>query len=142
MKLDLFRGESDAECTLGDLEIDEIFECYTLEDPVRPDPKPETKIHEGKIYGRTAIPAGTYELVKHKSPKFGWVLMLLRVPSYDLVYLHNGNKASHTLGCILVGQTKGSDEIGQSKLARAALEAKVFPLLERGEKVFIEIHDF
>ena len=53
--------------TAGSLFIDNTWFCYTLEDKVR----------DVKVYGKTAIAYGTYEVVITKSARFGKRLPLL-----------------------------------------------------------------
>lgn len=118
MKLLVQRGKSSKKSTIGELFIDGEFECYTLEDIVRP--KGE------KVYGETAIPCGTYRVVIDFSPHFGRRLPhVLDVPGFDGIRIHPGNTDADTDGCLLVGQTKGEDYIGQSKLAFEALFRKL-----------------
>jgi Family of unknown function (DUF5675) len=115
--------------TIGELSVHGVFECFTLEDKVRPI----------KIKGETAIPAGTYEVAVTFSNKFQKFLpLLLDVPNFDGIRIHTGNTPRDTLGCILVGQGKGVDSISSSRLAFAPLFEKIQAVV-RTEKVFIEI---
>lgn len=94
--------------TVSDLCFDGTFVCNTLEDPVR----------DQKIYGETAIPAGTYRVVMNHSPRFGMLLpMLVDVPNYTDIYFHWGNFPKDTLGCILTGITVANvpDFVGFSR---------------------------
>jgi hypothetical protein len=117
------------ESTIGELSIDGKFECFTLEDPER----------DEKIKGRTAIPAGTYEVVITHSPRFKKDMpRLLNVPKFEGILIHVGNTAKDTDGCILVGQGKGTNSITSSKLAYEALVPKIAAGLKQG-KVFIEV---
>ena len=129
MELKVLRKELTARSTIGELHVDGKFECFTLEDAVRP----------VKIKGVTAIPAGVYEVVVNFSQRFRRPLpLLLGVPNYDGVRIHAGNTDADTEGCLLVGKTKAADFIGGS---RAAFDA-LFPKLQRAamrEKIFIEI---
>jgi hypothetical protein len=129
VELTLKRTDFTEESTIGALYIESKFECYTLEDRVRP----------VKIPGLTAIPAGSYEVVVTFSERFQRLLpLLLRVPNFDGVRIHAGNTARNTEGCVLVGQSKNTDFIGSSQ---AALEA-LFRKLKRAsaiEKIFIHI---
>ena len=95
MKLYLIREPSDALTTRGNLYIEDKFECYTLEDPVR----------DRKINKVTAIPPGTYPITLWLSPKFGLVPRLHDVPGYTDILIHPGNYAHQADGCILVGKS-------------------------------------
>lgn len=118
MKLLLQREPSTKQSTPGKLFIDGAFECYTLEDIVR--------ARGVKVYGQTAIPAGTYQVVLTMSPRFKRVLpLLLNVPGFEGIRIHPGNKAEDTDGCILVGDAPAPDWLGQSRVAFDRLFAKL-----------------
>ena len=73
MDLRVKRLEFSDDSTIGELSVDGQFECYTLEDKVRP----------VKIKGKTAIPAGQYEVVINFSQRFQKPLpLLLNVPNF------------------------------------------------------------
>ncbi len=118
MDLLLIRETMSSTTTIGSLFIDDVFECFTLEDVVR----------RVKIPGITAIPAGTYEVVIDVSKRLGRTPRLLNVPNFTGIRIHKGNKEGDTNGCILVGQTRSADFIGKSKLAFDRL----MPKLEAG----------
>jgi hypothetical protein len=112
----LIRKWKTDKATVGELYLNGTFECFTLEDVVRPE----------KIYGETAIPAGRYRVVFSMSPRFKQVLPLLwEVPNYTGVRIHAGNTAKDTEGCILVGQERGVNSVGKSRAALEALLAKL-----------------
>ena len=129
MNLTLIRKYPSTDCIIGELYVDGQFECFTLEDIERP----------VKIPKVTAIPRGTYEVVISYSNRFEKLLPLLQnVPDFEGVRIHTGNKATNTEGCILVGQSKTTDQVLQSVLAFNAL----FPKLQAAagkEKIFIEV---
>jgi len=79
--------------TLGAMEYGD-FTCYTLELPW---------INNHKNI--SCIPAGTYECVKHVSPKFGECTRVKNVCSRAYILIHAGNFTSQTKGCILVGES-------------------------------------
>ena len=117
--------------TIGELSIDGRFECYTLEDCVRP----------VKLRGMTAIPAGRYRVIINQSQRFKRLLpLLLSVPQFEGVRIHPGNAAADTEGCILVGRTKGKDFIGESRLAFDKLFARLLAALPT-EEIYINIKD-
>lgn len=129
MELLIKRTDYSEESTIGELSVDSQFECYTLEDKVRP----------VKIAGKTAIPAGRYEIVINQSQRFGRLLPLfLNVPNFEGVRIHPGNTAADTEGCILVGRTKKDNSIGESRSAFDALFQKMKAASEV-EKIFVEI---
>lgn len=133
MKLTLSRRWPDSACTIGQLLVDGMPQCFTLEDVVRPPGAP-------KVFGQTAIPAGTYGVVITHSPHFGRDLpLLLNVPGFEGVRIHPGNVAADTEGCILVGMDRLADSIGRSRLAFEPLFAKIVAALARGELVSIEV---
>lgn len=110
------------EYTIGKLYVDNVFQCYTLEDKER----------EEKIYGKTAIPRGTYKVILDMSTRWKRIMPhILNVSNFEGVRIHSGNTSLDTDGCILVGEEwKGGDFIGKSKLAYNALMKK----LEKGVK--------
>ncbi|MCC2682362.1 MAG: hypothetical protein K0S36_1926 [Nitrosospira multiformis] len=129
MDLRVKRLEFSDDSTIGELSVDGEFECYTLEDKVRP----------VKIKGKTAIPAGQYEVVINFSQRFQKPLpLLLNVPNFEGVRIHPGNISANTEGCILVGDTKGVNFIGQSRVAFDRLFEKMKAAAET-QKIFIEI---
>jgi len=102
--------------TIGELLIDGIFECYTLEDIERP----------VKIKAETAISKGTYKVIINQSNRFKRLMpLLLNVPNFEGVRIHAGNTNHDTEGCILVGRTRSKDFIGQSRKAYDKLFKKM-----------------
>lgn len=134
MHLDLYRRLSTEHTTLGDLFVDEAFECHTLEDVVR-----ENNI---KVWGATAIPAGTYRIVVNISPRFGKRMpRLCAVPGFDGILIHKGNKNEDTHGCILVGNTIANEDlITHSTAAYDALFPRLQAAYDAGEELTITIH--
>lgn len=124
--------------TEGKLFINGEFECYTLEDTDR-------NLESGgeKIYGKTAIPKGVYDMRLSMSYRFKEVMPeILNVPQFEGIRIHKGNTSADTDGCVLVGvQNKNftDDFIGQSKIAYDKLFSKIAEADERGEKLTIEI---
>lgn len=121
VELKVSRFKYSPKSTIGMLYVDNILFGYTLEDPVR---RLEDKnkdgdfddAGEGKIYGQTAIPAGTYEVKLTMSNRFKRILPeLINVPGYKGVRIHNGNTPDHTEGCILVGATYKDDFVASSR---------------------------
>jgi len=147
MRLDLHRKTRTETATLGELFVDGVFECYVLEDPVRLD-DPATPQDEGKkIYGRTAIPAGTYRVVVNWSPHFQkFRPRLLEVPGFDGILIHAGNTPADTKGCLLLGKAllpNGTIKPGTSTPAFNAFFVKLTDALNKDERAEITItNDF
>lgn len=130
MQLKLIRQEFTDKSTIGRLEIDGEFFCWTLEDKVRPE----------KIAGQTAIPAGKYEIDINWSERFKRYLpIILNVPHFTGIRIHSGNTAADTAGCILVGRTKETDFIGESVLAMNDLFPKLLKAIREDQKITIDI---
>ena len=123
MKILVNRFASSDDATLSKVLVNDFFECYGLEDEYRKD----------KIANETRIPAGTYEIklrteggFHNRHKKLDWckdwhrgMLWLQDVPGFEWIYIHPGNTADHTSGCLLVGDTMdlGAMIIGNSRTA-------------------------
>lgn len=102
MEIELQRQPSAKETTFGDLYVDGVFECYTLEDQIRE--IPGQPVASWKIHGKTAIPAGRYKVTLELSKRFGPDTITINyVPGFDAIRMHGGNSAADTDGCVLVG---------------------------------------
>lgn len=128
MELTLKRVALKDTYTIGRLFVDGQYFCDTLEDKVRPDGV--------KVYGETAIPAGTYKVVITYSNRFKRMLPLLQnVPMFEGIRIHPGNTAVDTHGCLLVGINTEKGKITQSKITFE----KLFKLLEKADTIQITI---
>jgi RHS repeat-associated protein len=68
--------------------------------------------------GKGPIPTGTYDAEFYWWSKKGyWVYWLQDVEGFKGIFVHRGNIPGHTKGCILVGKTRTSEGIGDSKIA-------------------------
>ena len=108
MKLELHRKVFNTDgdrSTIGELYIDGVFFCYTLEDEIRPDGI--------KVDGKTAIPIGEdYKVELTFSNRFQRMMPLIynqpdkTIASHGVkfsgVRFHGGNTAKDTHGCPLV----------------------------------------
>ena len=131
MKLELRRLELTGQSTIGRLAVDGVDFCWTLEDVVRTGPK---------VYGQTAIPAGTYDVRLTMSNRFKRVLpLLLNVPGFEGVRIHPGNTAADTDGCILVGLGHADNRITDSRAAFDALFTRMQAADQRGEAISLVI---
>lgn len=110
-----------SEATIGALSYRGIFQCFTLEDPHQAE----------KIYGRTRIQAGAYE-VKVRTvggfharygKKYDWhkgMLQIADVPGFEFILVHIGNSAKDTEGCLLVGEQCSIDYLHGGTIQRSA----------------------
>lgn len=135
MELTLIRRWLSDTASIGELSVDRAFECYTLEDVQRAPDAP-------KVFGKTAIPLGRYEVAISRSPRFGIDMpLLLQVPGYQGVRIHPGNRPEDTEGCLLVGRRMSltPPQVLESRLAYEALFPKLAEVIARGDRIFITI---
>ena len=125
MELKLNRIFLGSSATIGELLVNDKHLCDTLEDRVRPEGE--------KVYGKTAIPEGTYEVKLTHSPRFKKILPeILNVPNFSGIRIHSLNKAEESEGCIGVGEWNGKDTNWISN-SRETFD-KLFKLLETANK--------
>lgn len=114
--------------TIGKLYVNGNYVCDTLEDKDRglDDTLSEDYINKIKVFGKTAIPAGKYNVSITYSPHFKKNLPLVtNVKGFDGIRIHSGNTDKDTLGCILVGYNSVTGKVINSKEALAKLMSKL-----------------
>ena len=93
-----------------------------------------------KIKGRSAIPEGRYAVVISFSPKFEqWLPILLGVPKFEGIRIHEGNCSEDTEGCILVGKNREIGKVLDSRIWVHRLKQKIVEAKDKGEPVWITI---
>lgn len=113
----LERLQLDEDVTIGQLTIAGHHICWTCEDAERPDANNDGFV-DNKIPGKTAIPRGTYKVLRTYSPKFQRTMpQLMDVPGFTGIRIHTGNYADDTAGCILPGLERLPKGVGQSSKA-------------------------
>lgn len=139
MELRVKRVALKSDYTIGRLYVNGEYVCDTLEDAVR----------DTKIYGKTAIPCGTYKITMDVvSPKFkdrswakpydGKLPRLIDVPNYEGVLIHVGNTAEDTSGCLLVGQNRAVGKlVNSTQTFMSLMEKHLIPAKNRGEEITI-----
>ena len=131
MKLTLQRTLLSEDCTIGELYVENVIECHTLELPTR-DGLPGS-----------AIPTGIFIVANRFSPKLGRnVPHIDNIPNRSNILIHYGNDEKDTNGCILVGRVWTPANpcwIGESRLAFDALYEKIAAAFSAGDSVTIEI---
>lgn len=128
MELLLKRIAKKDKYTIGNLYVNGEQFCNTLEDTDRGLTQDMSldKIKKIKVYGKTAIPTGTYKVnMSIISPKFknrvwakpynGMIPRLENVPGYEGILLHPGNSAEDSIGCILPGYNTVKGKVTQSQ---------------------------
>jgi hypothetical protein len=139
----LGRGKKETDkSTVGELIVDGT-KFFTIEDDY----------DEQKVMNQTRIPAGRYEIKLRKEGRLytqylkrfpeihKGMLWLQDVPNYQYIYMHCGNSALDTSGCIIVGSKKCNDDY---IIGSEAAYLKVYPIITAAlekEKVFIQIND-
>lgn len=153
MELKVKRKAFEKDYTIGKLYIDGVAFCDTLEDTDRglTQDMPLEEIKNKKIYGKTAIPKGTYDIDMNTiSPKFkdrswakpygGKLPRLLNVPGYEGILIHPLNTAAESLGCIGVGKNSIKGMITDSTRTFHTLMSKfLLPAKVQGERITITI---
>lgn len=142
-----------------------LFEVVTgLTKPVWFSHVLEDEHRDKKVLHETRIPAGRYELKirkedtpltiahrtsynkGHAKPWFVYHIEIVGVPNFKDVYIHAGNKETHTSGCLLLNDTANNHMIEAGDMARSIQAVKrfydkVYPHLEKGKQAFIDIRD-
>lgn len=124
-QINLARFQYTDKTTIGRLSDDSgKLICYTLEDTAR----------KKKVPGETAIPSGRYEIRLADYKGRGLHPLLMRVPYFEGIFIHPGNFALDTRGCILVGVDYGKDRLFQSVVAfEDLLMPRIKKMLEAGD---------
>lgn len=143
MELTLRRKFKGPSYTIGDLSVNGKFFCNTIEDTVRELPAtcPDTAkgkpcTCKGKVYARTAIPAGTYRVTVEYSPKFRRKMPRLHdVPHFLGILIHVGNTERDSAGCIIVGRNTVKGKVLESQ----ATFRELYALLEKERDITIHI---
>jgi hypothetical protein len=140
LKLKLLRLELTEEYTEGVLINENInaIICDTLEDRVR-DINADGDLNdedEGKVYGETAIPYGSYSIKVTWSPKFKRNMVLVEdVPHFSGIRMHWARTAKNLLGCIGVGEKYQDGKLRNSNMTNKLVEL----LMEHGNEGQITI---
>jgi hypothetical protein len=138
----LRRKIATAAFTLGVLTVGGTGIRYAVvEDAVRPLSECTQTTCVGKIDGKTAIPAGRYEIRDTYSLHFKRnTLELIGVPGFQGIRVHSGNTADDTEGCLILGLKATSNGVAESRIAMVQFNKEVREDLKHG-LVFINIED-
>lgn len=108
MNLHLYRVRQDSAGTFGVIVADNQMLCVTCEDP-----------WNNNRRNISCIPAGVYKCVKRISAKYKHHWHVLDVPNRSLILIHNGNTIADTEGCILVGETITTSQLGKMAITNS-----------------------
>lgn len=152
MEMRLHRIALKSDYTIGKLYVNGVYFCNTCEDVVRDLNRDGDLIDigEGKVFGKTAIPYGRYEVtLEVKSPSFskkpaynwcnGFLPRLIGVRHFDGILIHAGNTANDSNGCIIVGKNKVVGRVLESMDTLKELYSVLTAASNRGEKIWISI---
>lgn len=128
--------------TIGRMDINGTKFSDTLEDTDRglTSDMSLDDIKRIKVYGKTAIPKGTYKVsvrywAKHKI----YVPFIHDVPGFTSILIHSGNTPDDTLGCILVGENTVKGCLTNSRPYMTRLTKLCQDAIRRGEPIRITI---
>jgi len=142
MELINLRYNTETDYTDGIFYNNDKFRCYTIEDGPR----------EEKVYGKTRIPDGTYEVTLRTEGDFHnrylrrygsnfhkGMLWIRDVPGFEYILIHVGNSPKDTAGCLLVGDEpiRNKAFISGSRNAYQDIYPEIAEALENGEEVTI-----
>jgi hypothetical protein len=126
--------------TEGNLLVDANWFCHTIEDVVRA--KPNEWKPSLKVYGKTAIPYGRYQVLVTYSNRFKRDLTaVLNVPDFEGIRIHNGVNETSSAGCIIVSYKAAKGKLINERNAMNDLCNKVQAATKAGKKVWLTITD-
>ena len=151
MELKLDRKFKKETYTIGKLYVNGVLFCDTVEDRDRglTQSMSEAEIKKIKVYGQTAIPTGTYDIVpcvaftkKAWSKKYNCKMPLIKgTKGFVGCYLHPANDASQILGCVAVGENKVKGKVLNSTATFYKLmDNYIIPAWTRNENVKLIIY--
>jgi RNase P/RNase MRP subunit p30 len=124
----------------GKLLMNNKFFGYTIEDKDRGLTQSMSleEISKIKVYGKTAIPTGRYEICMTYSNRFKrFMIQIMNVKGFDGIRMHIANSAKDVEGCVGVAYEDSSDGFaGNSAKAVEKLEKDIELALKK-EKVWI-----
>jgi hypothetical protein len=133
MKLTLITEEIGKEYTFGKLYIDSELICDVLEDTTR-DTNGDGKLESPKVWGKTAIPCGTFEVTLIMSPHFKRLVPILSgVPGFSGIEIHPGNTVEDTNGCLLPGKRDEKNHVIKAGTSTPAFEKIMIKLQSSGQ---------
>ena len=138
MKLLLKRKLLTNTYTMGELWVNDVFFCHTIEDKVRAKAGLWNKLK--KVYAQTAIPYGVYPVMVTWSNRFKRPLTgVFSVPDFEGIRIHNGSTEKSSAGCIIVSHKKYEDGMLVNDKAAMNQLCVLVEDAQKKEKVTLEI---
>jgi len=130
MELKLNRIYHNKKYTIGKLFINGVLFCDTIEDVER----------DIKIKNETCIQKGIYKIIVNMSTRFKRYLpLLIDVPEFEGIRIHNGTDQNSSSGCIIVGENKIKGKVINSTYYMNKLTDLLIIEQQKGLKSTIEI---
>ncbi len=123
MNLTLIRKFKNGDAIIGELLLDGVRQCYTLE----------------RL--SVAIPTGTYKIELTFSPHFHQLMPLLDVPHREGIRIHPANYPKQLEGCIAPGLSFNQDSVNNSNAAFEPLFAKIKAAIDTWQDVSISVSE-
>ena len=142
MEITLTRTAKKTNYTIGKVYINGVKFCDSLEDTDRglTSEMNESVIRAKKVYGKTAIPTGRYEVTTEWMNSLKcYALMLHNVKGFTGIFVHNGVNENNTEGCPLVGVNNLVGRLDGNRVYMDSLAARVLAETRQGRKSFITI---
>ncbi len=132
MRLRLERQPPVGSLLRGELFVDDVYQCLTLENEHFKIPLGQYRVlltvSERAAKGELWSPAPNHAL-----------MLVTGVPGRTGIRFHAGNTPADTVGCILVGEHEGDGSIGDSRPALTDLQAQVTQMLAVNEPVWLDV---
>lgn len=116
--------------TISKLYENGVYLCEVIEDVER----------AIKVQDKTAIPKGKYKVIVNMSNRFKRLLpLLIDVPGFEGVRIHNGTNETSSSGCLIVGENKIKGQVTNSRYWMNRITDTMLAAQQKGIKITIEI---
>lgn len=130
MELKLTRIFHNDKYTIGKLYINNVYFSDTIEDVER----------DIKIMNETCIDKGRYQVIVNMSNRFKRMLpLLIDVPKFEGIRIHNGKDQNSSSGCIILGENKVKGQLTNSTFYMNKLTDLLTIEQQKGIKSYITI---
>ena len=151
MKCEVKRIFNNSKYCISHVYVNGEYICDGIEDTDRmlDDSMSVQEIQSKKVYAKTAIPTGTYQLLLNiVSPKYskkdyykkfcnGKLPRLVNVKGFDGILWHRGNTEEDSAGCLILGYNKVKGKVINSQEAFEKLYKRLSEANKKGEKITV-----